>query len=129
VSDDALKPNEAIRLLNHAIGQAGITIVPKYVAQDLASLGRAHSDDTAFANAVQAVAREILVALRSPATHGEDTEYQLSGWRRCKFPSISGGPAHLRLVFRERKAGGMEILAFGDRELPQSVYLSAKERV
>jgi hypothetical protein len=129
VSDDALKPNEVIRLLYHAIGRAGITIAPKYVAQDLANLRRAHTDDATFANAVQAIAREILVALRSPATYGEDTEYQLSGWRRCKFPSISGGPAHLRLVFREREAGGMEILAFGDRELPQSVYLSAKQRV
>jgi hypothetical protein len=128
VSDFALEPNEAIRLLYHAIGQPGVVVVPKYVAHDLASLRRAHTDDADYANAIHAVAREFLIALRSPTTHGVDAEFELSGWRRSKFSSSTNGPAHLRLVFRKGKAGGVEILAFGDRDLPQSVYLSAKER-
>lgn len=128
MSEGPLQPNEAIRLLYHAISQPGIAVLQAYVPQDLATLRRVHSDDGAFANAVFAVAREISAASKAPATHGVDTEFELTGWRRSKFASTPGGAAHLRLVFRERESGGMEILAFGDRELPQSVYLTAKQR-
>lgn len=128
MSEGQLQPSEAIRLLYKALSLLGVSISPKHVPQDLASLRRAHTDDALFANAVRAVAREIVVARRSPTTHGEDIEYELTGRRRSKFASIVRGPAHVRLVFRARAGGKMEILAFGGRERPQSVYLSAKRR-
>lgn len=129
MNENPLEPNEAIRLLYSALAQPSVAIVPKYVAQDLANLRRAHSDDVAFSNAVRAVAKEILAALRNPAKYGVDTEFALVGWRRCRFASIKGGAPHLRLVFRKRNSGGIEILAFGDRAFPDSVYLTATQRV
>jgi hypothetical protein len=128
VSEAPSNPSEAIRLLFKVLGIAGIRIVPSYVAHDLANIRRARPDDEKFAAAVNAVAKEILLASKSPATFGVEVRHELEGWRRSKFASGAGGGAHLRLIFRPTKPAGIEILAFGDRAVPQSVYSTAKER-
>jgi hypothetical protein len=125
----SLIPSDGIRLLQRAIALPGVLIVPAYVAQDLASLRRAHSDDSAFAAAVLAVAKEISLARKSPTKHGTDIGFEISGWRRSKFASRPKGAAHLRLVFRATNAEGIHVLAFGERQLPQSIYRTAKERL
>lgn len=128
VSDESIGPSDAIRLLFRAIGRRGVKVVPSYVAQDLAGIRRARPDDRQFTAAVLAVTKEIQTALKSPAQFGVEVSHQLEGWRRSKFASC-GGDAHLRLDFRPAEPAGIEILAFGDREFPDSVYRIAKERL
>ena len=125
----SLNPSDAIRLLQRALALPGVLIVPAYIAQDLANLRRAISNDNAFAVAVLAVAKELSLARKSPATNGVETDFDISGWRRSKFASNSKGAVHLRLVFRATNTDGIQVLAFGDRQLPQSVYQTAKERL
>lgn len=121
-------PGDAKKTLYAVLQTSGLRIVPSYVAQDLADLRRACPSDEAFAAAVLAVGREIGRALAAPTTFGTPVEHELAGWRRTKFPSVRGGEAHLRLVFRAAANGGMDVLAFGDRHVPDSVYLIAKGR-
>ncbi len=125
----SLGPGDAIRLLQRTIALPGVSVTRAYFAHDLANLRRAHTDDAAFASAVLAVAKEISLALKSPATHGVGARFEIAGWRRSKFSSYPGGRDNLRLVFRAHKMGGVEIITFGDRQLPQSVYRTAKERL
>jgi hypothetical protein len=56
-------------------------------------------------------------------------DHELNGWRRSKFASQRGGEAHLRIIFRIMASGEVELVAFGDRAFPQSVYFTAKERL
>ncbi len=128
MNDRGLGPADAKKILYKVLGAGGIGIVPAFAAQDLANVRRAYPNDDDFAFASVAIAKEIRAALASPATHGVPVEHDLSGWRRSKFGSREGLAANLRLVFRESK-GGMEILAFGDREFPESVYYTAKDRL
>jgi len=127
VSDPAVAPADAKKALYQAMALGGVTVVPSYVASDLANVRRAFPNDAAFAEAVVAVAKEIMIARRSPSTHGVPVQHELSGWRRSAFESAQG--ANLRLVFRPSAAGGLEILAFGDRNFPDTVYFTAKNRV
>lgn len=121
-------PADAKRSFFRAIQTPGIKVVPKYVASDLYDLRRAYPNDEDFARAIDASAKEILLALRNPQDHGIELEHGLEGWRRSKFPTESGGEATLRLVFRPG-AAGIEVLAFGDRDFPDSVYFTAHQRV
>lgn len=129
VSEPSLQPGDAIKLLHRAIALDGVKIVPAYVAQDLASLRRARPDDAEFAAAVLAIASEIHTTHKSPAQFGIPIEHDLDGWRRSKFASSDRRQVHLRLIFRSAKPTGIEILAFGDREFPQSAYFTAKARL
>ena len=60
--------------------------------------------------------------------HGVAVERELNGWRRSKFASTHGGKAHLRLIFRAVETHGIEILAFGDRDFPDTIYDTARGR-
>jgi hypothetical protein len=91
----------------------------------------AFPDDTRFAAAVGAVALEIARALGAVASWGKELEHDLTAWRRSAFASTEEGPADLRLIFRPRRGGGIEVLMFGPRRHPDttSVYYTAKARV
>jgi hypothetical protein len=128
VSDAPRTPGDALRILFGSIRSGGIAVEPSYVAEDLANLRRACPNDGNFSAAVLAVAKEIQIAAASPSTHGVAVQHDLQGWRRSKFASKTGGEAHLRLVFRGAKGGGMDVLAFGDRDFPDTIYYTAKRR-
>jgi len=129
VSDASLSPSDAIKILGQTISIEGVKIVPAYVAQDLANVRRARTNDADFAAAVLAIAKEIRSAQAAPAQFGAPVEHELEGWRRSKFSSKAAGTADLRLVFRPAKPTGIEILAFGDRDFPETVYYTAKNRL
>ncbi|HTU71521.1 MAG TPA: hypothetical protein VMF11_14560 [Candidatus Baltobacteraceae bacterium] len=106
----------------------GVAVVPAYVARDLANLRRAFPEDGQYARAIIAVASEIQRALAAPRDFGIELDRELDSWRRSKFPSKNRETADLRLIFRAAGNGGIQILAFGDRQFPDSVYYTAKER-
>lgn len=75
-----------------------------------------------------AIAKEILNALAAPLNYGTALEHELGEWRRSKFPSTLGRKTDLRLVFRPGVPTGIEVLAFGSREFPDTVYYTARKR-
>jgi hypothetical protein len=129
VSELSLQPSDALKILYHAFSIDGVAIVPAYVAQDIANVRRAWPNDADFAAAVLAIAKQIKSAHAAPAQFGTAIEHELQGWRRSKFSLTSRGTADLRLVFRPTKSNGVEILAFGSREFPETVYFTAKKRL
>jgi murein DD-endopeptidase MepM/ murein hydrolase activator NlpD len=129
VSDTSLSPSDAIKILGQTIGVEGVKIVPAYVARDLANVRRARPNDVDFTAAVLAIAREIRSAQTAPAQFGAAVEHELEGWRRSKFSAKVTEKADLRLVFRPARPTGIEILAFGDRDFPETVYHTAKSRL
>jgi hypothetical protein len=96
-------------------------VVKSFVAHDLANLRWAFRDDALFARAIEATAREVLRALKSPrlTTLGRPLEHDLSPWRRSAFSSSVESEADLRLVFRRARAtDAVDIIAFGKRRSP-----------
>ena len=102
-----------------------------YVAKDLAELRFAFPQDADFATAANAVARELAHALSAPWSWGSKLEHGLSGWRRSAFASAPGIAADLRLIFRPRERGGIDLLMFGLRYHPDttSIYHTAVTRL
>jgi hypothetical protein len=102
-----------------------------YVANDLADLRFAFPDDARFAQAVGLTALEIARALGAPTSWGKGLEHDLTGWRRSAFAPADEGRADLRLIFRARSGGGIEVLIFGPRHRPDttSIYHAAKARL
>lgn len=102
-----------------------------YVAKDLAELRVAFPADADFATAANAVARELARALSAPRTWGSALEHGLTGWRRSAFASAPGIAADLRLIFRPREGGGIDLLLFGLRYHPDttSIYHRATMRL
>jgi len=126
---DSNTPAHAIKALYRALRLPNVWVVKSYVAQDLANLRRAFPLDNEFAGAVLAVAKELLFALRAPAVHGTPITYALDGWRRSRFASGRSPVSDLRLIFRKRAYdSGIEVLAFGHREIPDTVYHTAAQR-
>jgi hypothetical protein len=101
------------------------------VAQDLADLRFAFTDDSAFAAAVEAVANDLARAVVSPHTWGKTLEHGLTGWRRSAFSSRPEGDTDLRLLFRPRQDSGIDVLMFGLRRDPDttSIYHAATARI
>jgi hypothetical protein len=91
-------------------------------------------DDTAFAEALKQTALEILRALKSPHSWGDELSHDLVGWRRSKYAAVKGGDADLRLVFRPRQGGGIDINTFAHRRSydaegnPTTAYFIAAKR-
>jgi hypothetical protein len=107
-------------------------VVKAFVAHDLANLRGAFRDDALFARAIEATAREVLRALKSPTTLGCPLEHDLSPWRRSAFSSSLESEADLRLVFRPpRETVSLDIIAFGKRRSPDmtSIYHVVARRV
>jgi hypothetical protein len=129
VSEGPTGPSEAIRLLYRAVAEGGVNVVPAFFAQDLANVRRSRPLDKAFAAAVLAIAKEIHLAAGAPDRHGIAIRHALEGWRRSKFSALGSDDVHLRLIFRPSKKQRIDILAFSDREFPESVYLTAKVRL
>jgi hypothetical protein len=107
-----------------------VSSVNAYVARDLAELRFAFPQDADFAAATNAVAREVARALAAPLTWGIALGHGLTGWRRSAFASAPGITADLRLIFRPRDAGGIDVLMFGLRYHPDatSIYHTAATR-
>ena len=129
MSDISVQPSDALKILYHALTIDGVAIVPAYAAQDIANLRRAWPNDADFAAAVLAIAKEIRSAHAAPAQFGIAIDHELQGWRRSKFSLRARGTADLRLVFRPTISNGVEMLAFGSREFPETVYFTAKQRL
>jgi hypothetical protein len=92
----------------------------------------AFREDTLFARALEATAKEVLRALKSPTTLGRPLEHELIDWRRSAYSSSLDGEADLRLVFRPVRAiDALDIIAFGKRYLPdtRSIYHIVARRV
>lgn len=103
-----------------------------HVAEDLANLRLAYKNDAAFAAAVKAVAAAIQTALVQRERFGTRLEHGLMGYYRAKFQSDRKpkAVADLRLVFRPvPKSDEIELVAFGHRFDPQSVYLTTGIRL
>jgi hypothetical protein len=128
-TDPSIGPAEAKRLLIGTIASGHVDVVPSFLAADAAEVRRAFPDDRAFTNALLAVRRAIHHALDDPDALGLPVEHKLAGWRRLKFQSGNEERADMRIVFKARKGGGIQLLAFGHRELPESVYRTAASRV
>jgi hypothetical protein len=109
-----------------------IRVVKSYVALDLANLRWAFRDDALFAQAIEATAKEVLRALKSPPTLGRPLEHELMPWRRSAYSSSLQSEADLRLVFcPPRTIDAVDVIAFGERRLPdtRSIYHIAARRV
>lgn len=126
--NNELSPAEAIKLLFQSLSRPNIRFVKKYVAEDLANLRRARPDNNAFVLALYAVSRDVTRAALNPKTHGVPLERDLHGWRKSKFAGKNGQNPDLRILFRGTQEGLFELLAFGDRFFPDSVYFTAKQR-
>ena len=105
----------------------------KHVRDDVIALRRAFSmDDNRYAAALEQTALEIQRALKAPSTHGLDLERDLAGWRKGMYASKRGGDADMRLVFRERPEGRIDVEVFalrrsiGDDGQHSSVYKAAR---
>ena len=129
MSSDLIGPADAKKFLYRALMKDGVRSVASYVAHDIANVRRSSSSDGAFVNALLAIAKEISNALASPFEYGVALEHDLGAWRRSKFPSVAGEKSDLRLVFRPGTPTGIELLAFGTRAFPDSVYHTAHRRV
>jgi hypothetical protein len=123
-------PAAAIHALGALLRKHPVLVDPSLVAEDLASLRRAFPDDADFASAVLAVGGAVVQACVKGPLFGTPLQYQLQTWHRVAFPSHPGrkSKADLRLVFRPTEKGTVEILAFGHRQKPQAIYLTAKTR-
>jgi hypothetical protein len=91
----------------------------------------AFAQDEDFAAAVSAVARELAHTLSAPATWGSALACGLTGWRRAAFASAPGIAVDLRMIFRPREGGGVDLLMFGPRYHPDttSIYRAASTRL
>ena len=123
-------PAAAIQALGVLLRKHPVLVDPSLVAEDLASLRRVFPDDADFASAVLAVGGAVVQACVKGALFGVPLQYQLQTWHRVAFPSRPGrkSKADLRRVFRPTGKGAVEILAFGHRQKPQAIYLTAKTR-
>jgi hypothetical protein len=123
----SLTPADAKKILYGVLAQPTIRVVKSFVAHDLANLRWAFRDDALFARAIEATAREVLRALKSPTTLGRPLEHDLSPWRPSAFSSSLESEADLRLVFRP----AVDIIAFGKRRSPEmsSIYHVVARRV
>jgi hypothetical protein len=103
---------------------------PALVSEDLACLRQVFPDDADFISAVLSVGSAIVQACVKGVTCGTSLQYQLQTWHRIAFSSRPGrkNKADLRLLFRPTENGTVEILAFGHRQKPCAVYLTAKAR-
>lgn len=114
------------------LAQPTVGFVKSYVARDLANLRWTFPDDRLFARALEATAKEILRALKSPTTLGRPLEHELIEWRRSAFSSGVDREADLRLVFQARNAAdAIDIIVFGIRRFPDtsSIYHVVARRV
>jgi hypothetical protein len=125
-------PAVAIAALRRVVQTPGVLIEPAHLAEDLANLRLAYTEDAGFAAAIGAVAGAIQTALAQREQFGTRLEYGLKRYYRAKFqaerkPKVA---ADLRLVFRPiPQTNQIEIIAFGHRFNPQSVYLGTGARI
>jgi hypothetical protein len=122
-------PADAIAFLGEIFKSNPIKIDSRYLAEDLAHVRRAFPQDTDFALAIFSIAKRLTALCQQRQRSSPALQFELDGWHRESFPSHprSGGKADLRLVFRIAN-DKVELLAFGHRRIPQSVYLTARER-
>lgn len=110
-----------------------IQLTKAYAAADIAELRFAFpNDDSGYAFALLAIARELLHASRQPDTWGTPLEYDLAGWRRSRFSSSRAADGDLRLIFRRvDRTIGIQVIAFGLRRDPDtsSIYYRAASRL
>lgn len=100
-----------------------LLIAAEDVRDDLGALTTAFPDPHQHWQALQAILKQ----LRILATHlpGKPMKGQLFGsWRRHAFESAPQrrGPADLRIVYRVHDDGTVEVLGFGHRHVPESLY-------
>jgi hypothetical protein len=130
-----LTPAEAKKLLAAVLDRGDVFSERSAVRDDMLALRLGFAgDDVAFAEALRQTALEIMRALKSPDTWGDELGYGLTGWRRSKYSPARGAEADLRLVFRARDGGGIDLNAFAHRRSydaegnPTSAYFIAKRR-
>jgi hypothetical protein len=130
VKDRPPTPAAAIDAFGLILRKHPVLVDPALVSEDLASLRRVFPDDADFISAVLYVGSAIVQACMKGVTCGTPLQYQLQTWHRVAFPSRPGrkNKADLRLVFRPIENGTIEVLAFGHRQKPCAVYLTAKAR-
>jgi hypothetical protein len=123
-------PAAAIDTLGLILRKHPVLVDPALVSEDLACLRQAFPDDADFISAILSVGSAIVQACVKGVTCGTPLQYQLQTWHRVAFSSRPGrkNKADLRLVFRPTENGTVEILAFGHRQNPCAVYLTAKTR-
>lgn len=123
-----MEPNEAIKVLQHALRTYRPEIAPRYIAADLADLRLALVDDELFADAVAAIAHNIGVVAVKRDRIGTQLEHGLALWRRHSFTSPLG--TDLRIIYQPlAPPPRLKILGFGDRHLPHSVYYRMLQRI
>jgi hypothetical protein len=130
VKDKPLTPAAAINALGLMLRKHPVLVDSSLVAKDLACLRQAFPDDADFISAVLSIGSAIVQACVKGVACGTPLQYQLQTWHRVAFSSRPGrkSKADLRLVFRSTKNGTVEILAFGHRQKPCAIYLTAKTR-
>jgi hypothetical protein len=95
------------------LAREDVLATAKHVRDDVVALRRAFAtDDNGYAEALEQTALEIQRALRAPTTHGFDLERDLTGWRKGVYASKRSGDPDMRLIFRERPLGKIEIRVF-----------------
>lgn len=121
-----MTPAEAIGALSKVLTDPAILANSRRIGNDLADMKALDPlNDALFARRVVALTADILRARAAPETHGAELQYDLTGWRRSKFPPKA---FDFRLVFRATGDGRLEILGFGHRRDPVPMYLEAATR-
>jgi len=121
---------ESVEAFGEMLSRLPVRYDPRYVAEDLASLRQVFPSGRAFADALLAIAKAAVIAVRRRDGYGVALDFQLAGWRRAAVPASPnrGATADLRIVFRPTDDGNIELLAFGHRRQPHAVYFAAKRR-
>ena len=108
--------NDALDDFTNVLARADVEYNEDSVVEDFLAVHDAASSEVDEVKMIDAIAHEINIALRDPASYGRALEHQLTGLRRASF-GVPQGPGVLRLVFAARDRGkpGIRIVAFGQR--------------
>lgn len=106
-----------------------VTMNPAHLAYDVYLMGFAFPEKNAFEEAITRTAI-ILLKLVNGEIVATMLKRELHGWYSYHYqPSIGQGEKALcRVIFRFRD-GGLDVLGFGHRFIPEDVYVRLENRV
>ena len=101
---------------------------PAILAADIEALAQAFPLEEDFLLAIHST-RDALVQVMAGTVDVASLAYKLDGWSAYHFQHrrMQGAPADMRIVFRVED-DKFQLLAFGHRSVPQSIYYTATNR-
>ena len=123
--------DDVLTFVRAVLAVDGVYVRPASLADDAVLLGMAFPDVEGYRVAAASTVRA-LRQLVSGAASGTELCHDLAGWRSFHYQSSrsNGSRADMRIVYRDRPDGGIDVWSFGHRHVPSSFYwrLRGKER-